>query len=160
MSTAEDATAPFWASCRAAVTGLPESLPEAWAFGADADQADRLLDLVLSGAKTATASSLWDHEADGEPVPVEGGYSIVLDGRGVPRAVIQTTSVRVVPFGDVTEAHARAEGEGDLSLEWWRHAHERFWRAHSSSPRRFDVTMPVVCEEFRLVYAAHVPQPR
>ena len=50
-----DAIATFWASCRAVVGGLPEAVPEAWAFGAGADQADRLLDLVLRGTKTATA---------------------------------------------------------------------------------------------------------
>lgn len=142
----------FWASCRKIVDGLPERVPDAWAFGASEEQADRLLQLVLSGTKTATASSLWDYEADQEALPLVGDFSIVLDGRGAPRAVIQTLSVDVVPFGDVTEAHARAEGEGDLSLEGWREAHARFWRAHSTSPRGFDATLPVVCEGFRLVH--------
>ena len=151
-----DAIATFWASCRAVVGGLPEAVPEAWAFGAGADQADRLLDLVLRGTKTATASSLWDYEADGETPPAEGEYSIVLDGRGVPRAVIQTLSVSIVPFDHVTAAHARAEGEGDLSLAGWRAAHERFWRAHATSTRGFDRGMPVVCEGFRLVHGIPV----
>lgn len=149
---ASDALQAFWNDCRAAVTGLPESVPEAWAFGATEDQADELLDLVVAGTKTATASSLWDYEADEEPLPAEGSYSIVLDGRGVPRAVIQTTSIRIVPFDEVTAAHAHAEGEGDRSLTWWREAHERFWRTYSTSPRGFDAHMPVVCEDFRLVY--------
>ncbi len=145
----DERVASYWAASRAKVAGLPEEIPEAWAFGAGADQADRLLALVLAGVKTATASSLWDYEADGDPVPAEGDFSIVLDGRGLPRAVIQTLAVEVVPFEDVSEAHAHAEGEGDLSLAWWREAHERFWRAHS--PRGFDAALPVVCERFRLV---------
>ena len=142
----------FWASCRNSVDGLPERVPDAWAFGASEEQADRLLELVLSGAKTATASSLWDYEVDQEALPAAGDFSIVLDGRGAPRAVVQTLSVEVVPFDEVTERHARAEGEGDLSLREWREAHERFWRAHSLSPRGFDARMPVVCETFRLVH--------
>ncbi|MDQ1128384.1 ASCH domain-containing protein [Microbacterium sp. SORGH_AS_0888] len=105
-----------------------------------------------SATGTATASSLWDYEAEGEALPAEGDHSIVLDGRGAPRAIIQTLSVAVVPFDEVTEAHARAEGEGDRSLTHRREAHERFWRTHSRSPRGFDVKLPVVCEGFRLVH--------
>lgn len=150
MSVDESIVA-FWASSRIVIEGLPERVPDAWAFGAGEEQADRLLELVLAGTKTATASSLWDYEADQESLPAEGDFSIVLDGRGAPRAVIQTLAVDVIPFNEVTAQHARAEGEGDLSLAQWREAHERFWRKHSSNPRGFDVTMPVVCEAFRLV---------
>lgn len=146
----------FWDSCRTAVDGLPEALPEAWAFGATPRQADELLELVLSGTKTETASSLWDYEFDDEPLPVENSFSIVLDGRGLPAAVIQTVSVSIVPFSDVTEAHAYAEGEGDRSLRSWREDHEHYWREHSSDARRFDLQMPVVCEQLRLVYPAPV----
>ncbi|WP_378144724.1 ASCH domain-containing protein [Cnuibacter sp. UC19_7] len=152
--SADNPTADFWTSCRAVMGGLPETPPEAWAFGATAEQAEELLALVLAGTKTATASSAWDYEVDGEPLPAEGDYSILLDGRGIPRAVIQTTAVSIVPFDEVTEAHAHAEGEGDLSLAWWRDAHERFWRSFSTSSQGFDARMPVVCEEFRLVYPA------
>ncbi|MBF4461117.1 MULTISPECIES: ASCH domain-containing protein [unclassified Rathayibacter] len=152
MSVDESIVA-FWASSRRIVDGLPQRVPDAWAFGASEEQADRLLELVLSGKKTATASSLWDYEADPESLPTERDFSIVLDGGGAPRAVIQTLAVEVIPFDEVTERHARAEGEGDLSLKEWREAHERFWRTHSSSPRGFDVKMPVVCEVFRLVHS-------
>ena len=55
-----------WAGVRAEVAGLPEQVPDAWAFGATSEQADELLGLVLAGTKTGTASSLWDYEAEGE----------------------------------------------------------------------------------------------
>lgn len=41
---------------------------------------------VRDGVKTATASALWDYEAEGESLPEEGEFSIVLDGRGHPAA--------------------------------------------------------------------------
>ncbi|GIG53980.1 ASCH domain-containing protein [Demequina activiva] len=144
--------AAFWAARRSDDPALPEGAPEAWAFGATPEHADDLLTLVLEGVKTATASSVWDHEATGEPVPREGERSIILDGRGVPRALIETTRVRVVAFGEVDAAHAAAEGEGDRTLEHWREVHERYWREHAASPRGFEPDMPVVCEEFRLLY--------
>ena len=142
----------FWRECREIVGGLPEAEPEAWGFGATPPQADDLLSLVLAGTKTATASSLRDYEVDGDPVPAAGDLSIVLDGSGVPRALIRTIAVDIVPFREVTADHAVAEGEGDLSLEWWRAAHERFWRTHSSDPRGFEPDMPVVCERFELLH--------
>lgn len=141
----------FWAEARAAHPELPDELPEAWAFGATPEHADGLLRLVLDGVKTGTASSLWDYEEDSEPIPAVGELSIILDGAGAPRAVLETTEVVTVPFDEVTAEHARSEGEGDLSLESWREIHERFWSEHSA--RGFAPDMPVVCERFRLVHA-------
>ncbi len=34
--------------------------------------------------------------------------------------MIETTDLRVVPFDQVGEEHARAEGEGDRTLAHWR----------------------------------------
>ena len=126
--------------------------PPAWSFGADPAQADELLGLVLSGAKTATAGALWDYEADGDPLPQPGNLSILLDGAGHPRALIEATDVRVVPFAEVDEEHARLEGEGDGSLAHWRAVHEQFFTRAATHERGFRPDMPVVLERFRVVY--------
>ena len=109
-----------------------------WAFGDNPELADELLALVLSGAKTATADLVVTYEEAGEPIPVVGDLSIVLDGAGAPRALLRTTKVDVVPFSAVTAEHARLEGEGDRTLATWRAEHERYWRrtmpAGSGSP--------------------------
>lgn len=125
--------------------------PPAWSFGADPTQADRLLGLVLAGTKTATASALRDYDADGDAVPEAGDLSILLDGSGRARALIRVTSVRLVAFRDVDAAHARAEGEGDLSLGHWRDTHRRFFSEHAASDRGFRDDMPVVLERFEVV---------
>ena len=126
--------------------------PDAWAFGGTPEQADELLALVLDGTKTATASALWDYEAEDEPLPSPGAMSIVLDGGGHPRALLVTTDVRVVPFDEVDAEHARLEGEGDRSLAHWREAHERFFREHRAHEHDFAPDMPVVCERFEVVH--------
>jgi uncharacterized protein YhfF len=126
--------------------------PPAWAFGDSPAEADELLRLVLDGTKTATASALWDYEAEGEGLPEVGSLSILLDGRGHPRALITTTDVEVVPFDEVDDEHAHLEGEGDRTLDHWRAAHERFFRTTSS--RGFEPDMPVVLERFQVVYQA------
>ncbi|WP_149083667.1 MULTISPECIES: ASCH domain-containing protein [Microbacterium] len=141
----------YWREARSLLPDLPEALPEAWGFGATPEHADELLELVLAGIKVGTASSLWDYEESGEPLPTVGELSIILDGAGTPRAVIETTAIDIVPFDEVDEAHAFAEGEGDRTLAHWRDVHERYWRAHSENPRGHAPDMPVVCERFRLL---------
>lgn len=148
----------FWAAARAAVPALPADPPpaeRAWGFGATPEQADELLALVLAGIKTGTASYGWEYEKDDEPLPVAGGYDIVLDGSDEPRAVIVTESVEVVPFAEVTAEHAHAEGEDDRTLESWRRIHREFFENHIDVGRPFSDDMPMVCERFRVLYSSH-----
>lgn len=147
----------FWREARSAVPELPAKPPNAdrvWGFGATPEHADGLLALVLAGLKTGTSGSLWDYDAAGEDVTRVGELDVILDGSGVPRAVIQTVSVETVPFDEVTAEHARAEGEDDRSLASWRAIHRRFFTENARHDRGFDERMPVVCERFRLVYPA------
>lgn len=150
--TDPSAIAEYWERVRADVPTLPEVVPGAWAFGATPAHADALLALVIDGVKTGTASSLWDYEATGDPQPYLGEFSIILDGSGAPRAVIETTDVTIVPFDQVTSEHAHSEGEGDRTLDYWRTSHERYWRAYSESPRGFAPDMPIICERFRVIH--------
>ena len=160
----DERVATFWdvARAHARIDGVPtyfgptplESVPPPdWSFGAGEGQADELLDLVLAGTKTATASAAWDYEAEDEPLPERGALSIVLDGSGRPRALIETTDVEVVPFDEVSEEHARLEGEGDRSLTHWREVHQRFFTQEATHGRGFSAQMPVVCERFRVLYS-------
>lgn len=126
--------------------------PRAWSFGVSAAQADELLRLVLEGTKTATSSALWDYEAQNDPLPSVGTLSIVLDGDGHPRALIRTDDVRIVPFEEVDEEHARAEGEGARTLAQWRADHERFFTEHASHDQSFSPDMPVVLERFEVLF--------
>ncbi|HIZ96948.1 MAG TPA: ASCH domain-containing protein [Candidatus Janibacter merdipullorum] len=127
--------------------------PPAWAFGVTPELADELLALVLAGTKTATASALWDYEAEGEDLPSEGTLGIVVDGSGHPRALVVTTRVRTVLFDEVDAEHAYAEGEGDRSLANWRRVHEDFFTEHAAHDRGFAPDMPVVLEELRVLHA-------
>ncbi|GAB3268443.1 ASCH domain-containing protein [Microbacterium sp. MEC084] len=152
------ALAAFWADARAAIAAsapevqLPEEPPSAWGFGGTPEHADALLDLVLRGVKTGTASAVWDFEASGEEFPAPGQLDIILDGAGRPRAVIQNTAHAVVPFDEVDAEHAHAEGEGDRSLDHWRASHERFFTEFAEHERGFSPSMPVLIERFRVLH--------
>jgi uncharacterized protein YhfF len=122
---------------------------DAWPFGDTPELADELAELVIHGPKRATAGLLAASEADGDAVPVEGGYSVVTDGAGKPVCVIRTSKVVVQRLGDIDAAFAWDEGEGDRSLAYWRAAHHDFF---GRSGITYDEDSPVVCERFALVY--------
>jgi uncharacterized protein YhfF len=67
--------------------------------------------------------------------------------------VVETTQMRIVLFGEVDADFARDEGEGDLSLEHWRAAHERFFSAYGG----VTAETPLVCERFRVLHVFDGP---
>jgi uncharacterized protein YhfF len=114
----------------------------AFAFGDSPALADELLDLVLKGVKSATCST------EDEPnTSTPGERWIVLDGRGEPRCVIESTEVTFRRYNEVDAAFAHDEGEGDRSLAYWRDAHRRYFTRLG----RFSDDMMLMCERFRLV---------
>lgn len=130
-----------------------ETLFEAWAFGNSAEMADELLDLVLKGKKTGTASAHDCYFYDDEELPEELAYSIILDGSGEAKCVIQTISVEVLPFNQITAEQAFKEGEGDRTLAYWRRVHQSFWQQQFVDyPLVFSDEMLVIYEEFKVVY--------
>jgi len=154
----EDTAAALWG--RFLASGAPAALDaanatyETWQFGYGVEQGDRLLALVLSGRKVGTAGALWTYEHDGDVVPVPGDYSVVTDGSGIARCVLRTTAVDIVPFDQVGPDHASAEGEGDLTLDYWRDVHWKYFvRELESMGMHAEPDMPVVCELFELAYA-------
>lgn len=124
-----------------------ERMPR-WAFGDSPALADELSVLVAQGRKTATCSLLRDYEAEDEALPRPGERHCILDGRGEPLCIIEITEVTVRPFGEVDADFARDEGEGDLSLAYWRAAHMAFFARHGGAG---DAT-PLVCLRFRVLH--------
>jgi len=127
-----------------------EGVYETWCFGADAD---RLAELVLAGKKTATSSAYPIYVVENAPLPKVGEYSIILDSNENAVCIVRTTKVYVVPFDEVSSYHAYREGEGDLSLEYWREVHRAFFLTEMNAiDKNFDEKMKVVCEEFEKVF--------
>ncbi len=150
---------PVTACWHAYLATLPADAPArqapyvAEAFGDNAALADELAALVLAGTKTATCSALWEWEAEGQALPGVGLHTVVLDGRGVPVCIIETTGVTVRPYDEVDARFAWEEGEGDRSLDYWRTAHWHYFaRTLPSIGRSPTPKMPLVCEWFRLVW--------
>ena len=61
--------------------------------------------------------------------------------------MIETLSVEKRRFDEIDEAHARQEGEGDLSLGYWRSAHRSYFEREGS----YAPDMMLLLERFRVV---------
>ncbi len=110
---------------------------------------------MLAGTKRATASLVWAYGHDGKQPPRPGSLSVMTDWHGEPLGIIETRVVETIPFEDVTAGFAATEGEGDGSLRYWREAHwDYFSRECKRIGRQPDRRMPVLCEQFELVFAA------
>ena len=123
---------------------------DAWAFGVEPDL---LADLVFKGEKTATASAYDLYALEGELLPQEGTFDIILDSQNQAVCIVEITRVSVQPFNQVSAQHAYKEGEGDKSLTYWRQVHEDFFTdCLGEAGLTFTPDSKVVLEVFRKVY--------
>lgn len=137
-----------------AETGDTRKPFDIFAFGDGPDMADKLLALVLAGTKQATASRFNFYRKAGTRPPAPGDLSLVLDGRGRPACVIETTRVDISPFNTATAEFAFVEGEGDRSLEYWQDVHlSYFHRECAREGNFFSEDEPIVFERFRLIWS-------
>jgi uncharacterized protein YhfF len=144
---------------RAYLSALPpdhphhEAKPDAFGFGGEANLADELAELVLTGQKRATTSLPVEFTSLNEPLPSVGDLSIILRGDGFPVAIIERTQVTTVPFDAVDSVFASIEGEGDGSLNYWREVHTQYFTGVCTRlGGSFDGKTPVVCQIFRVVW--------
>lgn len=128
-------------------------LDDAYALGATPTEANELAQLVLKGTKTAT-SSAYDLYEPSDEMPFVGEYDVIVDAMGDPVCVTMTDSVRVVPYSEVDADHARREGEGDRSLDYWQQVHSKFFTTEfAQAGRQFDpAKAQLVLETFHVVY--------
>lgn len=121
-------------------------------FGDSAELSASLIALILAGVKRATCSLQDSWAFDGERLPAPGDVEVVLDFDGQPALVLYTTAIQIVAFEDIPAEFAVAEGEGDLSLDYWRREHWRFFlRECERIGREATPAMPLVCEWFDVI---------
>jgi uncharacterized protein YhfF len=105
---------------------------DVFCFGATPEQASRLAHHVIKGHKRGTTGWVAAAKAEGSTIPTPGMVSIVTDGFGIPLCAIQTERVEFGAFADATEEIARAEAEGDTSLDDWRAGHRKYFESEGT----------------------------
>lgn len=125
---------------------------ETWNFGYGDYQANKLIGYVKQGIKTGT-SSAYDLYDDSEKKPEKNDISIITYGNGLPGCIIKTIEIRNKKFHEINEDEAKAEGEGKLTLDYWREVHEHFFKKeYAEMGREFSFDIPVIYEKFELIY--------
>lgn len=133
---------------------------EAWAFCGGGTIGDELAELVLAGKKFGTASAYDDYVLENalDELPKVGDYSVILKDNKDAVCVIRDYEVYIRAFGDVSPFHAFSEGEGDLSLDYWRKVHTEFFEPslEAGGVNLTDESL-VVCEKFCVEYIPGKP---
>jgi uncharacterized protein YhfF len=144
----------FWLeyqrACQIQVPGF-----SATAFGHTRTLADELAALIQGGHKRAHATLERDFEVEGDELPRPGDHVVVLDGRGVPQAIVRTTHVERRYFNEIDEQFAFEAGEGERTLAWWLVAHRQDF-AERAEREGFQVgeRAILILEYFELVWPA------
>lgn len=121
-----------------------------WSYGVEPDELARL---TIENIKTATASAFEEYALENEALPEEGELNIILDANEEAVCITKTIKVTVIPFIEVSNEHAYKEGEGDRSLHYWRAVHKDFFnQSYKKKGLTFHEHIPVVCEEFEVIY--------
>jgi len=94
---------------------------EQFSSGDSSALADELADLVLTGRKRATCWAV----SDG-PITGVGKRMVMLDGAGIPRAVLETIELVQRRFSEIDETFAFDKGE-DRRLTYSKTAHRRYF---------------------------------
>lgn len=110
--------------------------------------ADELLELYFKGKKTAGSGLVKDYKVSGDELPQVGDYWMILDSEGEPRCIVKTVRVEFYQFDEVPVEAAIAEGEGDLSLDYWRKAHTDFFAPFLKNWGVVDLNKEKVVTEF------------
>jgi len=131
---------------------LPPGPVRVEGYGDSEALSQSLLALIRLGRKRAGTGLLWAYEYDRVEIATTGDIEIVIDHSNQPALVTRITSVKVVPYDEITAEYAALEGEGDGSLEYWRKAHWAFFaRECARIGRQPDESMPVVCSIFEVL---------
>lgn len=129
---------------------------KAWGFGGvEESDTDKLAELVLQGKKFGTASSYDEYVMEDitDEIPKVGDYSVILNSMDEAVCVIRDYDVYIRPFGDVPPFHAYAEGEGNMSLEYWRDVHTSFFKeCLDETDMPFNQESKIICEKFSVEY--------
>jgi uncharacterized protein YhfF len=89
-------------------TPLESVPPPAWSYGDTPAEADDFVAAALADEEGATSAPLADYDGN---LPEEGVLSILCDGAGRPRALVEVTAVEVA--GEDVREHFRVVYRGD-----------------------------------------------
>lgn len=128
------------------IAGLP-----AFAFGDTKEANNHALAQVIAGARIASIAPKRDLGPGLEPMPVVGERFVVLDGDGLPGAIIEDVSVQSFRFQDIPDELIKACGADDIG-EW-----KSTQAAYIDKYGGWSPDLEMVCDYFHLVQVIKRP---
>ncbi len=126
--------------------------PPAFSVGDTAPDADTFCADVLAGKRTAVCAYAPGYVSAGVAYPQIGDLGILCDGQGVPRALLRTSKVRILPFEKVSVDLATAVGENKIVA--WRASYVSAFTAEAHElGGQFAETDDIVFEFFEVLYS-------
>lgn len=127
--------------------------PKSGYFGDNEKDANILAELVKKDIKRATSHSLLGLQYREEPLPKLDELFVVTNWSGKATCIVKITSVKLVPYFAIHAEHARMEGEGDKSLDYWKKVHwDYYTRELEPFGRVPRESMIVVFERFEKIF--------
>jgi len=122
-------------------------LIKSYKLGNTKEENDKLLALVKNSEKTATCS-LYDNNNQS----LVGEKYYITNSNETERILVQIKDVKIKKFCEVEKDFAIKEGEGDLSLEYWRETHREFFgKELEKQGKKFNEDIILECEEFEVI---------
>lgn len=114
---------------------------------------DGLLALYLNGKKTAGSSPVEDFLVTGDRMPQVGDYWIFLNSKGEPSLILKTEKTVLNKFENIPAEIAIAEGEGDLSVAYWKKVHGELYAPYLEKWGVKDIgELTILTEYFKIVF--------
>ena len=123
-------------------------------IGIDEETTDLIIEFIKAGEKTGTYSLPWLMEAEGHPKTTPNTPIILVSYAGIPKVVVQTTSVYETAFGNISLKDTSLDGPPVRDLDIWIPLHTKYWNGLLSNHNRVCTSdMPVLVERFKFIYA-------
>ena len=144
----------FW---QQAIQAVPEIARDhqVRSIGIDEETTDLIIDFIKAGEKIGTYSLPWLMEAEGHPKAMPDTPIILVSYDGIPKVVVQITSVYETTFGEISLNDTSLDGPPVRDLDVWIPLHTEYWNGLLSKHNRAcTADMPVLVEKFKFIYAA------
>ena len=143
----------FW---QQAINAVPEIARDhqVRSIGIDEATTDLIIEFIKAGEKTGTYSLPWLMEAEGHPKTTPDTPIMLVSYAGIPRIVVQITSVYETTFGNISLKDTALDGPPVRDLDIWIPLHTNYWNGLLSRHNRVCTSdMPVLVERFKFIYA-------
>ena len=121
-------------------------------FGTSEKDADAACKKICAGVKRAAVYPRKGYRCSLNGTPEPGDMNIVIDWKGDAVALIETTGIRLIKLGEMTDAICALEGDCATLEEWSEKQLPSIKAEAEELSINFGDDMDLIVEEFHLVY--------